>query len=52
MRGVFLADERDALDDRGRAGGNHCGVDGMMAVIVSVLLALLVEDADSPNSAH
>lgn len=49
---MFLADEGDALDNRRCAGGDNRGIDGMMAVVVSVFFALLIEDADTPDTAH
>ena len=49
---MFLADEGDALDNRGRAGGDYRGVDGILAVVLPVLLDVTVENADAPDSAH
>ena len=49
---MFLADEGDALDDRGRAGGDYRSIDGVMAVILSVFLSIIVEDSDTPDTAH
>ncbi len=40
------------FDDRGRAGGDYRSIDGVMAVILSVFLSIIVEDSDTPDTAH